>query len=390
MQFASVIAGRARPRPPLPLLTSLRFFAAAEVVIFHLAPVRPGEAGPDGLLSGLASGGHAAVTFFFVLSGFVLSYVHAGETEQVGCNVSTATFWRLRLARIVPAYYLALLLAVPVALQTALPLQAADWSLAAGVSVLLFVQAWWPPYAGFWNFPAWSLSVECFFYALFPWLARVLARCPAGLVLASAYALTVVLGACRTELLPSTSASVFPLLHLPLFVAGMAMARLYLFGPTLSANTHAMMLGAGVCLLTVIFGAAAVLPSWTRGATTLVPIFALVIFGAAGASSVFPWLTRPSLLLLGEASYAIYILHIPLRYCWEVVVTALGFELEPWLDFFLYFAFVVVVSVVTFRKIESPLRQWLAGTRTPHQWSSRVRERISGIAAPLARRSMSR
>src|SRR4026208_126197 len=102
-------------RPALPLLTARRFLAAAEVVAFHVAQTRPGWARPVDFLSGLVSGGYAAVIFFFVLSGFILAYVHTAE--RTACNVKATRFWRLRFARIAPAYYLALLLALPIVIQ---------------------------------------------------------------------------------------------------------------------------------------------------------------------------------------------------------------------------------------------------------------------------------
>lgn len=367
-------AGQTGLRPSLPLLTSLRFFAAAEVVAYHLAPARPGLARPDGILSGLLSGGHAAVIFFFILSGFILTYAHAGHSERA-CNVEAARFWRLRFARIAPAYYLALLLALPILAAVVAQSQASAWSIAAGMaSVMLFVQTWWPAYATFWNFPAWSLSVECLFYALFPWLARVLARWPAAMVLAAVYAVIVLTSAYGPELLSLAGAlgpassdgwlvpGLFPVLHLPLFVVGMALARLYLFGPALSPALHATMLGVGVAALSVIFGGASVLPAWTQSHATLAPVFALVIVGGAGAGRALPLLTLPAFVLLGEASYSIYILHIPLRYCWDILLgTVLGVSLAPWVDFFLYLGVVVAVSVVVFRRIETPMRKWIAG-----------------------------
>lgn len=348
---------------------------------FHLAPSRPGEAAPSGFLSGLASGGHAAVIFFFVLSGFVLGYAHAGKAERTGCDVAAVTFWRLRFARVAPAYYLALLLALPIMAQVAAQSQASGWSLAAGMaSVLLMVQAWWPAYAGLWNFPAWSLSVECLFYALFPWLARTLARAPAWAVLAAAYGLVVGVGAWKAELLSSAAPSLFPLVHLPLFIVGMTLARLHLFGPALPPRAYAAMLGVGACLLMLIFGGAWLLPAWTRSGAMLVPIFALVVLGAAGAGSAVPVLTRPVFMLLGEASYAIYILHIPLRYIWETTAGALlGRALWPWMDFLLYFVFVVLVSVVTFRHVERPLRQWIAGERA-HRVAHPKQPAVGGAA----------
>jgi len=378
MERDAVGAGRATGRPHLPVLTTLRFFAAAEVVAFHVAQTRPGWARPVDFLSGLVSGGYAAVVFFFVLSGFILAYVHTGENERSACNVKAARFWRLRFARIAPAYYLALLLAMPLLTQVVAQSQASSWSTAFGMaSVMLFVQAWWPAYTTLWNFPAWSLSVEFLFYALFPWLARTLARCPAVAVLVGSYALIVLTNDYRGELLWRSGLmgrppegdwlvlSAFPILYLPLFTFGMALARLYLFGRVLSPRLHAAMLGIGVALVVLMFGGAWMLPGWTRSDPALALVFALIVFGGAGAAGVFPLLARPTFILLGEASYSIYVLHIPLRYCWETLADAVpGLRGMPWLNFPLYFGFVVLVSVVVYRVVETPLRQWIAGRGT--------------------------
>ena len=91
-------------RPNIPALTTLRFFAALLVVIFHYnltAPIFP---------FALAHFGYQAVTFFFILSGFILTYTHG---TSVGLNVSLREFFAARIAQISPAYYLALILALP-------------------------------------------------------------------------------------------------------------------------------------------------------------------------------------------------------------------------------------------------------------------------------------
>lgn len=353
-------------RPQLPVLTTLRFFAAAEVVAFHVAQTQHGWERPYGFLTGLVSGGHAAVAFFFVLSGFILAYAHIGKTERDGCNVKATAFWRMRFARLAPAYYLALLLALPTVVHT-ITTYGPTWPLIAGLSsVLLFLQVWWPPYAMLWNYPAWSLSVECVFYALFPWLARVSSRWSVAALLSMTYFLIVLVAICReTQPDPLQFWAFFPILHLPLFVFGMALGRLYLFGPRLSPRGHAAMLGFGLCVLVLVFGGAWMLPGWTRSDPAIVLIFALIIFGGAGASSVAPLFALPGFVLLGEASYSIYILHIPFRDVWlSFTGNAMGLALPPWLNFSLYFVFLVIVSVAVYRHLETPLRRLIAGQRT--------------------------
>ena len=113
------------------------------------------------------SNGYLAVALFFLLSGFILSYTYEGHVEG---RKEFASFWEARFARIYPVYFLALLLALP--FQHRLTLGSAS-------SVIFMVQAWNPlhrEWAGSWNYPAWSLSVEAFFYVFFPFIQRQISR----------------------------------------------------------------------------------------------------------------------------------------------------------------------------------------------------------------------
>jgi peptidoglycan/LPS O-acetylase OafA/YrhL len=367
--------GRAPRRPALPILTSLRFFAAAEVVVFHISVGPRGTAIPQGLLKNLASGGYAAVTFFFVLSGFVLTYAHAGASEQRKPNVDARRFWRMRFARLAPAYYLGLLFAVPILIDYVSINTPAPEAFIGPALVLVFLQAWWAPMAPIWNFPAWSLSVECLFYALFPWLARTAPRWSRTTLFVISYMLVVAATVYRADFLALRGGipegrpdlyfqGYFPLPYLPLFVFGMTLGRQYVFGTALSSRAHTAMLWLGIGLTVLAFAGRSVLPWWTHSDAVLAPAFALMIFGGAGATIGAPILASAAMVLLGESSYAMYILHIPIRFWSEVFLTAAGVELSPRYYLVLYFTTVVVVSVLVFRHVETPLRRWIAGTRT--------------------------
>ena len=113
----------------------------------------------------LASG-ITGVSFFFMLSGFVLVW---GRTTRVPAS----TFYRRRFARVWPAHL------TVVAVVCALAVLEGE-RLAAGplAASLLLVQSWVPRaryYFGV-NGVAWSLSCEVFFYALSPWLLPALGR----------------------------------------------------------------------------------------------------------------------------------------------------------------------------------------------------------------------
>lgn len=171
-------------RPPLEVLTGARFVAATWVMVMHFA-VSGALGRIDNGLHGywlqftIATGG-AAVGFFYILSGFVLAYAHhyqfsgrerVFDVKQYGIN---------RIARIYPTYLVALILttisASILGLLGALPWK--DCRIGScGVAWLISaasIQAWFPDtiIQQIWNAPGWSVSVEAFFYLLFPFLFR--------------------------------------------------------------------------------------------------------------------------------------------------------------------------------------------------------------------------
>jgi peptidoglycan/LPS O-acetylase OafA/YrhL len=365
-------------RPPLPVLTTLRFFAAAEVLVYH-AP------GLDGISShfirDLFSAGYQAVTFFFVLSGFILTYAYTGRTERDYLNATTRSFWRSRIARIAPTYFFALLVGLPAFLYGALVAKIVSVEhLILGLALIpAFMQAWWPPVAFLWNGPAWSLSVEFFFYAIFPALACLTSRLPRGLFLVLAFALVVATAVARATMQTSLEFATdpvarsnfelyFPIFHLPQFIFGIALGRVYLFGPIISARLHVGMLYVGAGLLIALFGFRSNLPewvSWLRTDAGLALLFGLVIFGGARTEGRnLKMLACPALVLLGEASYAMYILHTPIYFWWHwITAKAMGWNLPLLVDLFFSVALVTGASILIYLHVEKPLRRWLTDDR---------------------------
>ena len=151
-------------RTPLPALTGLRFFAALAVAVYHLWQYDAWNA--PAWVERVVGHGSVAVTLFFVLSGYILTYRYV---DGGGLSTSSRRFWQARLARIVPVYVLGLVMSFPVVMALAkrsgVPVST---EMVKGAAALLMVQAWWPDWALSWNPPSWSLSVEVFFYVLFP------------------------------------------------------------------------------------------------------------------------------------------------------------------------------------------------------------------------------
>jgi len=160
-------AGSAGGAARLDSLTGLRWWAAFGIFLSHvnvLLPI-PGTRGLFGL-------GVAGVTFFFILSGFVLTWTFF-ERDTPGW------FYARRFARVWPL----LLLSVVFPLMFALTQQPVgdDPShahlLLVGLASILLVQAWVPGWILTGPSPVtWSLACEAFFYALFPFLHKAIAR----------------------------------------------------------------------------------------------------------------------------------------------------------------------------------------------------------------------
>ena len=93
-------------RPRLDSLTTLRFFAAVHVVLFHMRVTKILDGGPW-WYQNFASIGYVGVNFFFVLSGFILVYTYDGFPLRA------RQFWQARFARIYPAYVVSLMAAAP-------------------------------------------------------------------------------------------------------------------------------------------------------------------------------------------------------------------------------------------------------------------------------------
>src|SRR3954454_23635049 len=151
-----MVASTPTRRPSrLDALTGLRFWFAFLVVVHHSLQHWFGNR-----VYPVADFGYIGVDFFFVLSGFVLTWSWRPE-------VSAGRFWWNRVARIWPLHLTTLVLAVVAGVGVAI-------SGVALVPNLLLVQAWWPQqhvYFGF-NAVSWSLSCEVFFYLCFPVLYR--------------------------------------------------------------------------------------------------------------------------------------------------------------------------------------------------------------------------
>lgn len=361
----------------IPALTSLRFFAAVGVVLFHYLP-RSGNEG--GLIFNLINHAYSGVSFFFVLSGFVLAYTHSEKPVEGRNNL--ASYYARRVARIYPAFFVATLAHWPLfvwAQLTSLP-SPDDYVRMGGVTLLTFglFQSFVPWSLGQLNAPSWSVSVELFLYACLPWLVLWLGRMSNRRLL---WVFLVSLVVCWVPallnlMLPhheqgmsivplwmrspyplaATWISTFPPFHLPQFVVG-TVAGLWVvrsvraLHPVRSLHVLA---AVGLVLAMVILGmprqqSAFLDMALNHGALAgcFAVLFAwLALFPDRGVSRLFS--ARP-LVALGDASYAMYILQTPVMAWVGLGMKKCGTEDQPFLGFSVGTLLLIITSLLCTR-----------------------------------------
>ena len=352
-------------------LTSLRFFAALAIVFHHLA----GQMGVGAASVNLGQG----VSFFFVLSGFILAYVYPHLPDRK----AIAGFWRARVARIWPAHVASFLL---------------GWWLlgykiepATAIAYLALVQAWVPS----WNFyfsynaVAWSISTEFFFYLCFPFLLHRWSTTWRVKLGGAALLLLVLLWACSALALPalvSSSGDAFqpsqhgliyinPLSRVLEFIVGMAVAQLfrnkrYVVG--MSLGTALEIGGLVLCILN-IYGSryavevvASMVPDapviqWLVHSSSLFSFAALIYVMAHGRGRVSALLQFRPLVLLGEISFSMYLVH-------QILISYYAsnkgrfVRVDEHLDLLVFFGVLVLLSYLMWRCVEIPARAVLTGS----------------------------
>lgn len=345
-------------KPAIHALTGLRFFAAAGVVIYHFAPHA------HGLHRHLILHGPIGVMVFFVLSGFILAYSYSLGPGLLRGDLRG--FWIARFARLYPVYLLGVILFIPIILFWT---QHPAWQRCLTVLLSLTVtQAWFHLMGlswGMWNPPGWSLSAEAFFYLLFPVVCPPLSKLSARTLMAftcTCWALAV-LAIYAHDVLDSGLAdywSFVPLMRLPEFLIGVAVGLAWKNRKTAWFDRIAPYASGGAALTLFVTMCLPLQNVWfVKGA--LAPLAALLIAGLACNRG---WLARTlsvrPIVVLGGASYSLYILHWPLWLIGQHYFAASRLaRQQPNVYFIVYFIATAVAAYLCFRYLEEPANRYV-------------------------------
>jgi peptidoglycan/LPS O-acetylase OafA/YrhL len=327
-------------------LVGIRFIAVAATVFHHSGSSwLSAQPWAPKIVANSALHAQMALGFFFVLSGFILQTLYRGRLSEAGA-------WRRygvsRVARIYPVYLIGVLLMAPAYAVIA-------WS---ALPQFALIQCWatlgntwgWQN----WNPPAWMLSVEFFFYLCFPLLCGLVERAPRYLLFAGV-ALVAVFAIVTGSVDPPTEVQRFawmnylplPVLRLPEFFAGMLLAewqarrgvRALPIPPELSLLVFVLVLGQD---------------SFGLQAACAVILATLVILGLVNAPRA-PFtrlMNTRAFMLLGAASYALYIIHEPVNFALRAIAGGRSLLM-------LQYPIDLALSIAILFLVETPARKWI-------------------------------
>lgn len=356
----------------LPALTGLRAFAALNIVFFHFG--NPKWFGP---FAPIVDNGFTSVSFFLLLSGFVLAYNYSDKAQQG--NLSTRNFWIARVSRLYPIYIFALILSLGMLMDEWHARSHAQFTWGVLLTPFL-LQAWNPWLSTFWNTPAWTMCTEAFFYLIFPLV--VLWKRPKGIgalvgILLGLWCLGMVLPTLYMGLHPDgdlhpgrytdgfwiRALKFSPPPHVPSFLFGIVLADLDALIPR-GARRRLLFGALGMAGIYAIlyFGDFFPYPMMHDG--LMMPLYALAVLGLAGHNIIAKFFGFFPFVAVGQASYCLYILHFNL---WNLIhnsgiLTKTHLDrFDPWLSYGL----LVAAAVLAMLFIERPAQRFIKANFLP-------------------------
>jgi len=330
-------------------IEACRGVAATVVVLYHAARHLDHAYGVPSLMS-VFQFGHAGVDLFFVISGFIILYVHY---EDVGCPERLGRYVRRRVTRILPTYWVALALTIILGLAGHQPLPQVFQVILSAILLPSHNE----PLLGV----AWTLQYEIVFYAVFCLL--VFSR-RAGLVVLPLWLAWIMLANVTGDDGGGIPPSLYKMYNIE-FYFGMGVAyslRKYTVpSPRIALFTGIALFGMAALAENVKFidGYAAI--------SRIIYGFpsALIILGAA-ESDRQKLITVPKVLkILGAASYSIYLFQfIFIGITWKIwLFTGLDKNLPSFASFPLLATAGVAGGVAMSRMVEYPLMGFVRNLR---------------------------
>ncbi|SHE71459.1 acyltransferase family protein [Chryseobacterium vrystaatense] len=331
-------------------ITFTRFLAALAIVISHFN--KDMFVYKTDYIADIFLKANVGVSYFFILSGFIM--IVAYHKKQ---KIEYLEYYKNRFARIYPLYVLGLLLY--------LVTRYSGFSVGNALLYLLGLQSWIPGKAMILNFPGWSISVEFLFYLIFPLLYNYFYSKKNKSIWIAAIVLWVITQVFSHLFVASPSYKgphtesheflyYFPLMHVSEFMVG-NLAGLFFTNNFKQRNYDIpVILIFAAIMIALIF-----VPLFYHNGLMAVLFIPLIILLSRNNGFVTKLFSLKPLEYLGEASYAVYITHIPVLYILRELLKWEKYKLDINTVFWIYLLILVLMSILFYQFIEKPLRDYL-------------------------------
>lgn len=313
-------------------LDYLRGLAAFSIALYHLATWNNLIGPPSSML---AKFGFYGVSIFFILSGYALTHVSMGRGLSLN-TISLINFYKKRITRIFPLYWFTLILTLLVT--------AKKFDLATIILNISGLFSLVDP-SGYISGGSWSIGIELVFYIFFPLLFTLIQGVKGRsicIILASSLFLYGAFGYSKNEInfLNLWSSYVNPINHMFFFLFGM-LCRYYQVG--LRKNTSWIWLISALTLLHIypIDSKAGLITGLDRVILSgLTCLLAIPFINFDFSTKHTFWIHTP-LVLLGDISYSLYLLHPIVYATLNKFFQIAHVEIGP-----LYFTTCLIVSLI--------------------------------------------
>lgn len=363
--FDPIESQQSSPRIRLDALTGMRWLAAFMVFFFHLRVFSP----LPGPITAVFDQGYLGVTFFFVLSGFVLTWSQAS-------NVSISTFYWRRFARIYPSAIVALLFAIPVFYNLGVGFDTEFFDLKQVTPILLLsfvlLQGWWSNPAIFFsgNPAAWTLTFEMFFYLCHPYIFnKIKGLSVRGLVFIS-FLVILLMFIFRYGVIHNPESFLTyipgPITRITEFIFGMLLALLswkskFRFIP-IPLGLFGILLVVALVTLSGHYGIPIGLANYNNELFTASVGVAIYAIASSQIRGVNTMLSASWLVKLGEISFAFYLIHATVIY---LALRLFGYQPASWSNILWILAIFTIDLFLAFllhqfveKPLEKRMRSW--------------------------------
>ncbi|WP_313269133.1 acyltransferase family protein [Epilithonimonas vandammei] len=332
-------------------LTSLRFFFAFFVFLSHLQGIKTDNILFQWLTRNIFFEGYLGVSFFFILSGFVISYSNAKKINS--SKFTSFQFYKARMFRIYPLYILTTILGAVTVIHTP--------SLSTWLINIFAIQSFLPTInEHVMNAPSWSISNEFFFYLCFPLLYPLIEKNKKSSII-------IIISSCiilfSTPLFFSEVNQKFifyihPLSRLLDFSLGILLFHLYqlIQKRALKRINFATWESLALLFFILTFLPHHAIPRMFRFSVYYwVPMSAIILVFALQRGHFSKLLQNRILVYLGEISFSFYLMHL-------IVINTLLPLLpinNPFTSLIIILIAVVFFSIILFEYFEKPVNTLL-------------------------------